>query len=101
MAQSIIEVNTTTLKADISKVEEEIRAIRADRDQLREILAELSGMWDGQAKEAFAAAVNDDLARLEELVQAMEKFTNLTDESRTEYEKCENAVIGIVNAIRV
>ena len=39
--------------------------------------------------------------RMEELVKALEKFAEKTDSSRTEYDKCENSVAGIVSSIRV
>ena len=49
-------------------------------------------MWDGLAKQAFLAAVRDDLSRLQELVKAMQALTGKNGEARGEYDKCENAM---------
>ena len=101
MAQSIIEVNTSTLKSDVSRIEEELKGIQTDAKELTELLAAMGSMWDGEAKQSFTAAVNDDLGRLGELVNAMRRFAGLTDDARAEYEKCENAVADIVASLRV
>lgn len=101
MAGTVIEVNTSTLRSDISTIEGEINSLKSDVKSLRTTANQLSSMWDGNAKNAFIAAVNDDIRRLEDLIGAIGKFTDKTDTSRVEYEKCENAVAGIISAIRV
>lgn len=101
MAGTMIEVNTSTLRSDVSAISAEISGLKNDVERLKSTADQLSTMWDGNAKNAFIAAVNDDIKRLEELISAIGKFTDKTDSSRAEYEKCENAVAGIVAAIRV
>ena len=98
---SMIEVNTATLKSDVDIIRVELMKIRENADRLLQILHELGNMWDGNAKEAFSAAVNSDIALLIELVKAMQNFTGKTSEAREEYDKCENAVAQIVASIRV
>ena len=89
MAGRIIEVNTSTLRSDVSAIEE------------AQALRELESMWDGNAKQAFSAAVNDDIRRLRELAKALAQFTEKTSEARREYDTCETAVSQIVSSIRV
>ena len=101
MATTIIEVNTSTLKTDVSSIETEIKALRTAATKIKDISTQLGAMWDGPAKIAFMAAVQDDLSQLENLIIAIEKFTQLTDESRSEYDKCEQSVAQIVASIRV
>ena len=101
MAQTIIEVNTSNLKSDVDRISEELKAIRSDADQIRTILGTLNGMWDGDAKTAFADSVGTDLDALLELLCSMEDLVGQTDMSRTEYEKCESTVVDIVDSIRV
>lgn len=98
---SMIEVNTAVLKSDVASIEDEIRKITTAADRLLQTLHELEGMWDGNAKQAFSAAVNSDIAQLRELLKAMQNFTRKTSEAREEYDKCENAVAQIVESIRV
>ena len=92
MAGRMIEVNTSTLKSDVSTIKGEINGLRRDIQTLRDTSNQLSAMWDGSAKAAFMTAVQDDISRMEELVKALEKFA---------YDKCENSVAGIVSSIRV
>lgn len=101
MAGRMIEVNTSTLKNDVSTIMGEINGLWRDIQALRDTASQLSTMWDGSAKAAFMAAVQDDIRRAEELVKALEKFAGKTDSSRAEYDKCENSVAGIVSSIRV
>ena len=101
MAGNLIEVNTSTLKSDISTIYAEINSLKNDVTRLRSAESQLSSMWDGNAKNAFIAAVNDDIQRLEELIGALSKFTDKTDTSRSEYEKCETSVASIIASIKV
>lgn len=101
MAGQIIEVNTNTLKADVSAIAEELRGISADDEKLRVILSQLGSMWDGPAKQAFELAVQDDLNRLRDLVKALNGLTSKTGQAREEYDRCENAVSQIVSSIKV
>lgn len=101
MADAILEVNTSTLKSDVSTIHGEFSGLRTDVQKLRTTAAQLSSMWEGSAKNAFIAAVNDDIARLEDLIRVMGNYTDKTDASRAEYDKCENAVTGVVSAIKV
>lgn len=101
MAGKIIEVNTSTLKNDVSTIFSELTGISNDIRQLQDTTARLSTMWDGSAKTAFISAVNDDIQRLEELIGVMKKFSDKVDTSRKEYEKCENVVSNIIASIKV
>ncbi len=101
MAGTVIEVNTSTLRNDVSRINTEISGLKKDVRQLRTTAQQLSAMWEGVAKTAFVAAVNDDIGRLEELINAIDKFTGKTDTTRSEYEKCENAVSSIIASIKV
>lgn len=96
-----IEVNTATLRSDVSVIMTELERIRKNSDQLSAILSELDGMWEGNAKQAFSSAVRDDLGRLRELVKAIQDLTQRTSDAREEYDKCENGVSQIVSSIRV
>lgn len=101
MADQMIEVNTNTLKHDVSEIGEELQGISNDAVKLENVLTQLEGMWDGPAKQAFSAAVRDDLGRLRELVKLMQNLTGKTGEAREEYDKCESAVAQIISSLKV
>ena len=100
MADSIIEVNTVSLKSDVETMQGCIKSLRTATGKLQSTANQLGNMWEGNAKKAFMAAVQDDLKRLEILIATMEKFTGKTDDSRTEYEKCESTVDQIIASIQ-
>lgn len=101
MAGTVIEVDTSRLYSDISTINSEISALHKDAANLRETLGQLSSMWDGEAKTAFEKAVNGDIQKLEELINALQQFTDKTDTSRVGYENCESSVAEIIASIRV
>lgn len=101
MAGKIIEVDTAALKSDVSDIEEQLQAIRKGAGQLEQVLHQLESMWEGNAKLAFSAAVNDDLQKLEDLTTALEKYTEQTSGIRQEYEVCESEVSQLISSIRV
>lgn len=101
MASNIIEVNTSSLKGDGEEIAAELEALGDDADQLLDLLRQLETMWEGPAKQAFSAAVQDDVGRLRALIQAMQTLTNKTSDARAEYDKCESAVSQIITSIKV
>ncbi len=101
MAGKLIEVNTNTLKADVSEIDGELRAILQCAEKLTTTLSQLEGMWDGNAKQAFSNAVRDDLNRLRVLVKAVQNLTGKTGAAREEYDRCEATVSQIIASIRV
>lgn len=101
MASNIIEVNTNSLKGDVEEIAAEVKAIFNDADQLLNLLRQLETMWEGPAKQAFSAAVQDDVGRLRALTQAIQTLTNKTSDARAEYDKCESAVSQIITFIKV
>lgn len=101
MASNIIEVNTNSLKGDVEEIAAEVKAIFNDADQLLNLLRQLETMWEGPAKQAFSAAVQDDVGRLQALTQAIQTLANKTSDARAEYDKCESAVSQIITFIKV
>ena len=101
MANSIIEINTNTLRSDISSIEADIVSLRSEAAKLRDGANYLGSTWDGPAKEAFMAQFLGDVDSLERLIDVMFKFTQQTDESRVAYENCENEVGQMIASIQV
>ncbi len=101
MAVSKIEVNTNTLRSDVERVRTELKGLKDDMRKLSEVSAQLNSMWEGEAKQAFIMAVQDDIRRLSELITALEKFTTSTDTARGNYDTCEKNVSSIISSLRV
>ena len=101
MAVSKIEVNTNTLRSDVERVRTELKGLKVDMRKLSEVSTQLNSMWEGEAKQAFIMAVQDDIRRLSELIAALEKFTTSTDTARGNYDTCEKNVSSIISSLRV
>ena len=97
----LLEVNTGTLRNDVNEIQGELRGIRTEMSNLRGAASSLGNTWEGDAKTAFMEALQDDMNRLESLVNAIGKFTDKTEESRIAYEKCENSVSQAVSSMKV
>ena len=101
MAGRSIEVNTNTLKSDLSVIEEEIRGINRGADQLEQTLHALESMWEGPGQGALPPPVKHDIPRPPELSRLLESFTQTTGEVRQEYDACENEIAQLITSIRV
>lgn len=101
MANSKLEINTSTLNRDITTIDGEMKKLTSYINSLRSTLSQLEGMWDGPAKTAFSTAVKDDINRLEMLVKTISEYTGKTTEARNAYETCERNVDSIISSIRV
>ena len=101
MAQLEIDVNTARLKTDVTNIEVLLKNILTGEERLLELLNTLSIMWEGKAQQRFVTEVHTDLDYLHGLVHEIARFNRLADESRQEYEMCENAVLDTVKSICV
>lgn len=101
MAENIIAVDTAILKTDVDSITAEIKGLRAVRQKIDSEVQQSGAMWDGTAKQAFMAAVQSDLAILDEITFSLTDLTGGTDDARTDYEKCEQSVSDIVSSIRI
>lgn len=96
-----IEVNTGTLKSDVDSINSELGSLRREIHNLRDVTSALGMTWEGDAKNAFMAAISDDIEKLEQLVDEVEKYTGRTSDARIEYDGCENSVAQIIAGIKV
>lgn len=101
MTASKLEVNTGTLRSDVASVQREINALKQDAANLRALSERLNRMWQGQAKAEFLANCARELDALDAAVSGLERFTRQTDTVGTDYERCERAVSGVVDALKV
>ena len=101
MAENIIAVDTAILKTDVDSITAEINGLRTVRQKIDSEVQQLGSMWDGTAKQAFMAAVQSDLAILDDITASLTELTGSTDDARSDYEKCEENVSNFVASIRI
>lgn len=101
MAIKEIEQNTDYLGDDISRLEGEQRRLEQAVDQMFSAVRELSDTWEGPAKAAFTSQFDNDYNRCKELNKSLAALLDKLRTARSEYDKCEDEVGGVVRSIRV
>ena len=101
MDSAKLEVNTGTLRSDAASIRREVDALKQNAQTLRSLSASLNRMWTGQAKAEFQRNYALELDALEQAIASLERFTLQTQSVRTEYERCEHSVSGVVDSLRI
>lgn len=101
MAAGCFEVDTGNLRKDINALQQYLQIIEQAHAELRDKMIEVSGMWEGPAKEAFHLKFKNDCAELIEVCKQMREVLESMDAAATEYDSCDSRIKGIIDAIQV
>ena len=101
MTSSKLEVNTGTLRSDLTSIQREINALKREAEDLRNKAALLNRMWEGQAKEEFLSNYAQELDALDAAIDALNRFTAQTLTVDSEYERSERIIGNVVDAVKV
>ena len=93
--------DTVDLKNRVETLKEKLNVLRASHDTMVDQINALNGMWKGKANDSFRVEFSKDCREIEAMFETIDGIINAFDDSRVEYEKCENEVDGLVNEIRV
>lgn len=96
-----IEVETRSLGQDMDNIQNQIQAVRGKIGQLKNSMEVLSGMWEGPAKEAFMTRFYIDYEFMQDFLKEMDRYVQAMSYAQQEYDKCENEVAQIVEAIQI
>jgi len=96
-----IEIETSLLAQDKDTIQGEIQSLKTHMTQMREQMEQLSGMWEGPAKEAFMNQFWSDFDYIQSFLTEMDTYTEAMEYAQREYEKCENDVAQIIGAIQI
>lgn len=96
-----ITVNTSTLAGDIEELRESISSAKAQLEEMFGQVAELDTMWDGPANEEFNRQFGIDYENAKNMLQSAESLMACLENARSQYDRCENEVNGIVAAIAI
>ena len=95
-----IRYDTTRIRGDADQIEGCIAEMRNQEVILREAVARLDAMWDGESSDAFKAEVHDDLDVLVTIIDALEGIRKFELKSERRFESCNRQVRGLVDQIR-
>ena len=95
------EVDTTQVSRTVTKMTDLINNISDGRGRLMGAVETLSGMWVGEAHDAFVAQVGVDNAEMQSLVADLKGIADKFDQARIAYEECETNAMDTIAAISI
>lgn len=101
MAISYIKTDTNQLADDIRQVKESIARIEQSRGELSNEIAQLNRMWKGVANLEFRSQLEKDFAYMDAILSELHLFVREMENAKQNYGRCENEVLGTVNAVRI
>jgi len=90
-----IKVTSRELRNKADNLEGLNRSFRAEVEKMVGYEAQLATMWEGEAKEAFRKAFNDDKAKMDRFAQNIDKYIEALRMDAQKYEDAENRNIQI------
>lgn len=95
------EVDTAQVSQSVTKMTELIRSIADEKRRMLNEVEALSGMWVGEAHDAFVAQVGTDNAEMQSLILDLAVIADKFDQARAAYEDCENKAMETIAAISI
>ena len=96
-----IEIETRSLRQDRERIQEQAEGLREEMTRLLEVMEELTGMWEGSAKESFQKQFQADCDLIQGFLGEMNQYVQAMSYAEQEYDKCEAAVDELVASIRI
>lgn len=96
-----IEISTTQLNNDISRMQDQVDNLVAAKDQVYRCLETLNTMWDGIANTVFTMQTRRDEAVLREMINNLNNLIECMEYAKSEYEKCTEDVNSKIASIRL
>ena len=101
MAIREMAISTDNLARDIERLRNMLSELRRNKEKMVEEIEELNTMWKGPANDMFVKQFQSDCTYFDRLCKTIEEMIQAMEYARTEYEKCDNQVNGLVRAIRI
>ncbi|WP_300280741.1 WXG100 family type VII secretion target [uncultured Subdoligranulum sp.] len=96
-----IQIDTARLGGTGGTIKTMVEQMQGCVQRLYAEMAELDTMWQGPANAAFEAQFRQDQQAMEQICQALQGYAEDLEQAKSEYEKCNGDVRGIIDAIRV
>ncbi len=94
---ALIRVTTETLRNKAEELRQLNSNLNTEISGLRESEARLSGMWEGEAKEAFHKQFLMDAEKFEAFYKGINQYIQRLEETATSYDKAEAANVSTAN----
>ena len=97
MATSEIRVTPQELRNKAGDFRQHNADFRSEVERMNGYVSELSGMWDGEAKEAFNKAFNDDKGKMDLFAKNIDKYVQALEETAKQYEEAEKTAASLAS----
>ena len=95
------EVETTTVRSTVTRMEETIQHIAENRAGMFAAMEALDGMWAGQAHDAFAAQYVSDNELVLAVITGVQDIIEKISVARQSYETCESEAVEMIAAVQI
>jgi len=92
-----IKVTPQELKTKAETLQNFNTQFRSAVEKMVGYVSQLNGMWEGEAKEAFNKAFNDDKGKMDQFAQNIEKYVQALLESASQYENAEKTATSLAS----
>lgn len=101
MEPSCFEVDTGYLRQSAGGLRQDLKSVQALCGDLSDMMAGISGMWEGPAKDAFHLQFSDDCAAFTQSCKQLDEIIESMEHAANEYDACDSKVRSIVDAISI
>ncbi len=84
-----IKVTSTELKSKAAELRQLNNQFKKAVEDMTSTEQQLMGMWDGETKEAFHNAFNNDKTQMDTFYQTIEKYCQALEDNAAKYETAE------------
>ncbi len=95
---SVIQVTSQQLRDKAAELRNQNNTVKSQIENLRSQEAALSGMWEGEAREAFRNAFQQDIAKMNEFVTTIEQYATALTNIAQEYDNAEAKNVGTASS---
>lgn len=96
-----IAIETVALKNAAETLEDLLRGVQIDLEEIYSAVQELGSMWEGPAHDALLVQFSDDRQRAQSLCDTLRQFIQSMTFAGTSYDHCEKTICEFIDSIAI
>lgn len=101
MKSESIEINRERMCEDVRDMETYLSFVKEELEWIYLSIAELDAMWDNKVAEEYKRKLDSDYAKTQELLKDMDTLIDKMKYANASYNKCEEKIGKIIDAIQI
>lgn len=94
---AVFQVTSQALRDKANEMSNQNKTLKSHIETLKTQENSLSGMWEGEARETFRNVFQQDIAKMESFVTAVEQYVTALNNAAAEYDKAEAKNVNIAS----